>query len=225
MKPGIQIISSNDQLTAELAYAIVELGYPVVQMSTDFAIHPHAQIIFMDTEDQTSHFLSIPETIPTVLIHADISSVADQHSLLSLKNPFSKGRLLEVLENLIQNLNPEPGDAVNSPTGKLDKLQDRIFVRYRDKMVRLEIDQILYIEADRNYSRIFCTNKEYVVAVTLKAMETKLPEHYFFRIHRSYVVNLAHIDEVAETHLVIARKALPVSKSLRSSLLRRLQTI
>ena len=92
-------------------------------------------------------------------------------------------------------------------------------------MVRLEIDQILYIEADRNYSRIFCTNKEYVVAVTLKAMETKLPEHYFFRIHRSYVVNLAHIDEVAETHLVIARKALPVSKSLRSSLLRRLQTI
>ena len=56
-------------------------------------------------------------------------------------------------------------------------------------------------------------------------MEAKLPISDFFRIHRSYIVNLRQIDEVSETHLVIAKKALPISKTLRSDLLQRLQTI
>lgn len=105
------------------------------------------------------------------------------------------------------------------------KLEDRIFVRHKEKMVKLEIEQVLCVEADRNYSRIHSKNKEYMVAVTLKNMASKLPGSVFYRIHRSYIVNLLHVDEVAETHLVIAQKALPISKTLKAGLLKRLQTI
>ena len=104
-------------------------------------------------------------------------------------------------------------------------LSDRIFVRHKERMVKIFIEDIFYIEAERNYCRIFTKNKEYLLATTLKLMEEKLPARHFIRIHRSYIINLSQVDEVAESHLVIARKAIPLSKSLREELLKRIQTI
>ena len=49
-------------------------------------------------------------------------------------------------------------------------LKDRIFIRHKDKMIKLLIDDILYIEADRNYSRIFTNGKEYLLSITLKTI-------------------------------------------------------
>ncbi len=104
-------------------------------------------------------------------------------------------------------------------------LSDRIFVKHKEKMVKIFIADILYIEADRNYSHIFTQNKEYMLTITLKAIEDKMPSHHFLRVHRSYIVNLAQVDEVAENHVIIGEKAIPLSISSREDLLKRLQTI
>ena len=92
-------------------------------------------------------------------------------------------------------------------------------------MVKVNIKDILYIEAERNYCRIYSKDKEYLLVMTLKDMDEKLPQKHFIRVHRSFIVNLAQIDEVATSHIVIARKAIPVSKTLKEELLNRLQTI
>lgn len=104
-------------------------------------------------------------------------------------------------------------------------MNDRIFVKHKEKMVKLYIEDILYIEAERNYSRIFTKTKEFILATTLKIMEEKLPTRSFIRVHRSYLVNLAQIDEVSENHVIINGKAVPLSNALREDLLRRIQTI
>ncbi len=104
-------------------------------------------------------------------------------------------------------------------------LSDRIFVRHKEKMIKIMVADILYMEADRNYSRIFTNNKEYLLAITLKSIEEKLPLDLFVRIHRSYIINLAHIDEVADGHVVIAQKAIPLSAGLKEQLLQRIQTL
>jgi DNA-binding LytR/AlgR family response regulator len=104
-------------------------------------------------------------------------------------------------------------------------LSDRIFVRYREKMIKIIVSEILYIEADRNYCRIFTKNKEYLLSITLKTIEEKLPGRIFLRTHRSYIINLAHIDEVAEGHVIIAQKAIPLSAGLKEQLLQRIQTL
>lgn len=104
-------------------------------------------------------------------------------------------------------------------------LSDRIFVRLKDKMFKIMITDILYIEADRNYSRIFTGNKEYLLSTTLKMIEEKLTGHLFVRIHRSYVINLAHVDEVADDHVIISQKAIPLSAGLKDHLLERIQTL
>jgi DNA-binding LytR/AlgR family response regulator len=104
-------------------------------------------------------------------------------------------------------------------------LSDRIFVRHREKMIKIIVAEILYIEADRNYCRIFTRDKEYLLSITLKTIEEKLPGRVFLRTHRSYIINLAHIDEVAEGHVIIAQKAIPLSAGLKEQLLQRIQTL
>jgi len=91
--------------------------------------------------------------------------------------------------------------------------------------VKVPIENILYIEAERNYCRIYTKTKEYLLVITLKDMDEKLPTKHFLRIHRSFVVNISQIDEVATSHVVIAKKAIPISKTLKEELLNRLQTI
>ena len=98
-------------------------------------------------------------------------------------------------------------------------------MKSNDKMVKIVIENIFYIEAERNYCQIFSKDKSYLLVMTLKEIGEKLPEANFLRVHRSFIVNLAHIDEVAGTHLVVSRKAIPLSKACREDLLKRLQTI
>ncbi len=104
-------------------------------------------------------------------------------------------------------------------------LSDRIFVRHKEKMIKIFIEDILYIEAERNYCRIFTKTKEYLLSTTLKIMEEKLPTRNFVRVHRSYMVNLSQVDEVSENHVIVNQKAIPLSNSLREDLLKRINMI
>ncbi len=104
-------------------------------------------------------------------------------------------------------------------------MSDRIFVKHKEKMVKVFIEDILHIEADRNYSKISTKNKEYLLGTTLKIMEDKLPKPQFVRVHRSFLVNVKQIDEVSENHVIINQKAIPLSISMRDDLLKHLRTI
>ena len=104
-------------------------------------------------------------------------------------------------------------------------LNDRIFVRHREMIVKIFIADILYVEADRNYCHLFTANKEYLMTTTLKVMEDKLPVNHFVRVHRSFLVNLTQLDEVGDGHVVVNGKSIPLSHNLRDSLLKRIRTI
>ena len=84
---------------------------------------------------------------------------------------------------------------------------------------------ILYMEADRNYSRIFTSQKEFVLSITLKYIEEKLRIPFFMRIHRSYLVNMMHINQVLEADVMIGDKAIPLGTGMREKLMQRMQTL
>jgi DNA-binding LytR/AlgR family response regulator len=107
----------------------------------------------------------------------------------------------------------------------LEVLLDRIFVRHNGKMVKLLLDDILYIEADRNYSNIVTSTGNYLVSTTLKVVENEMKSHMFLRVHRSYMVNISKLDVVADNHLEINRKVIPLSKSFKEHLMKHLHTI
>lgn len=145
-----------------------------------------------------------------------------------ISKPFKQLDLQRAIELTISRMaGHATGLDTENKTGEAQPfiLSDRIFVRLRDKMVKIMLADILYLEADRNYSRIFTSSREYVLAVTLKTIEDKMNMNLFMRIHRSYLVNIAQVDEVTESHVIIATKPIPLGFGMRDQLMHRIKTL
>jgi len=145
-----------------------------------------------------------------------------------ISKPYKQIDLQRAIELTISRLAADESKLLPFDSGDSGQpfiLSDRIFVRQREKMIKIFVADILYIEADRNYCRIFSKTHEYLLCITLKTIEEKLDNRIFLRVHRSYIINLSHIDAVAEDHVIINQKAIPVSEGLKEKLLQRIQTL
>ena len=142
-----------------------------------------------------------------------------------ISKPFKKLDLQHAIELTMGRLDKNKSSSEEDTTSISPFVQnDSIYVRRNERMIKIMISDIYYFEADRNYCKIFAKNKECLLVMTLKEINDKLPQAHFLRIHRSFIINLSHVDEVAGTHVVIHKKAIPLSKTLRGELMNRLQT-
>ncbi len=144
-----------------------------------------------------------------------------------ISKPFIQLDLQRAIELTISRMaGQEPTNKPgNDEEGHTFILSDRIFIRHKEKMVKLMIADILYVEAERNYSRIFTTNNEYLLSVTLKTIEEKLPDRLFMRIHRSWLVNLRQVEAVGDDFVMVANREVPLSESLKGDLLAHMQKL
>lgn len=104
-------------------------------------------------------------------------------------------------------------------------LKDRVFVRVKDRLVKIALEDIWYLEAESNYSRLWTSHKEYILAATLKKMEAGLPEALFMRVHRSFLVNISKIDEISEGYIYIGIKRVPLARGFREKLVHQIRTL
>lgn len=85
----------------------------------------------------------------------------------------------------------------------LGKEQDYFFVKSSGRQHRICFEDILYIESIRDYVNIKTSEEEFIVLDTLKSMEKQLPESFFMRIHKSFIVNLNHIKNTTTKKIII----------------------
>ena len=80
-----------------------------------------------------------------------------------------------------------------------------IYVKSDYKIVRINIEQIRYIEAMSEYLRISCEGKDkpVIVLLSMKKIEEHLPSNKFMRIHRSFIINLEKVSEVKKNHVLM----------------------
>jgi two-component system LytT family response regulator len=75
---------------------------------------------------------------------------------------------------------------------------ERISLSHTNGFTIVELQDIIRLEADDNYTKVYTTDKKtYYISKPLKQFEEHLPDHIFFRLHRSYMINLRHIQEYA----------------------------
>ncbi len=147
-----------------------------------------------------------------------------------LSKPFRKTDLHRAIELTISRLEEMQSQHEMKPLVKEEDdntfiLSDRIFVRFKDKMVKVLFDSILYVEAERNYCRIYTSTKDYLLTMPMKNMESKLPVSQFQRIHRSHIVNLSRVDEVSEGYVLIGNTKLSLSHTLRDEFFGRFRMV
>ncbi len=94
-------------------------------------------------------------------------------------------------------------------------LKDSIFVKKQHLYYRIQFDDIQFIKADNVYLEVNTKDKKFLVRSPLKDYLEKLPKKKFFRAHKSYIVNVDHIDAINSKDILINNTLIPISKDFK----------
>ncbi len=230
----IIIVEKDIPMAARISLHLNRLGYNIT------GIFSRAKDALHFLEQEVPDLILLDDQLKGQLNGIELAT-ADDNKLSSPVIYFNK-RTAETIDKMLpvslkrrrRNLKREIEDSLEISSGAVKNiyaknehciLQDRIFIRHREKMIKISLDDIRYIEADRNYCKVYCKEKRYLLVTTLKEVDEKLSDNRFLRIHRSYIANIAHIDEIGGNHVVIYNHSLPLSKNMRPELFKHLQVI
>ena len=93
-----------------------------------------------------------------------------------------------------------------------------VYVKSEYKLIRLDFDDILYIEGLKDYVKIYfeAPRKPVLSLVNMKRVEDCLPKPQFMRVHRSFIVNMAKVSMVDRGRIVVGDVFIPVSESYKN---------
>jgi DNA-binding LytR/AlgR family response regulator len=182
-------------------------------------------LVFLDimmpemTGMQFLQSLSNRPQIIFVTSESQFAAEAFEHAVTDfLVKPVSEERFLKAVmraSSLMHN-------NTTSPTTSNDHY---LFVKVNSSLVKINIDEILYIEAMADYVTIHTAEHRYTVHSTMKTIQESLPANNFFRVHNSFIVNIDKISVIEDNMVVINKKLLPVSRSRVKPLMQRLNLI
>jgi len=241
-KTRILIVEDDMIIAANISVQLSNLGYEVMGIETrgeEAILHARANtpdIILLDINlkgaingIEAAIEFQKSKRIPIIYLTANsdettFAKAKATHPYAFISKPFNNLDLQRTIALVVDQIHENRAEAKDI-SEHFEIMVDRIFVRHNGRMVKLLLDEILYIEADRNYSNIITSSGNYLISTTLKVVEKEIKSHLFIRVHRSYMVNISKLDVVSDNHLEINRKVIPISKSFKEHLLKHLHTI
>lgn len=133
-----------------------------------------------------------------------------------LLKPITFERFLKSVDKITQRLETVPA-VQHSPVEQSSTAPAFIFVKDGTKLVKVKLDEILYIEGLKDYVTIHTDNQKIVTLQRLKALEEQLPSTKFIRIHNSYIVSLDSIEVIQKNEVQIKGVSLPIGDTYRKS--------
>ena len=175
-----------------------------------------------DGFDLLDSYIDTPELkIPYVIIISEDTTHAfkafEYNAIDYLAKPASKKRFNEAIAKTV--LQAKMKENFQDYDG------EHIFVKSNLKKRKIYINEIKWIEALGDYAGFQVNGKRYVVKTTLAAIEEKIGNEAFVRVHRSYIVNVNWIRDIDDSSLVINGKLIPISRNNRQTLMRKLNLL
>ncbi len=122
-----------------------------------------------------------------------------------LLKPFTFNRFLQAVNNAQENI-------VRRTSGAQP---DFIFVKTENRLEKIMLNEIVYIEGMRDYRRIHTTNKRIMTLQNFSEFETLIPSSLVCRVHKSYMVALNKIESIERSRIKIADQLIPVSETYK----------
>lgn len=128
-----------------------------------------------------------------------------------LLKPFSFERFVKAVNKVRTQLD------IGRSHEQQDKEPQHIFVRSGYDTVKIFLDDILYVEAMKDYVRFVTKTQKFLSLKSMKEVITELPEDQFIRVHRSFIVPKAKISRVSPQKLSVDKYEIPIGESFRSA--------
>ncbi|WP_298496296.1 LytTR family DNA-binding domain-containing protein [uncultured Algibacter sp.] len=135
----------------------------------------------------------------------------------------------ERFEKAIKKAEDKVSKPVVSASSSTEKVEtssgNDLYVNIDRRLIKIDIPSIYLIEAKGDYIQVKTEDKNYTVHSTLKKIEEKLPNDLFLKVHRSYVINIKKIIDIEDNSVLIKKDVIPVSRSNRPELMKRLNLL
>jgi DNA-binding LytR/AlgR family response regulator len=154
-------------------------------------------------------FLSKPYTLTNVRIAIDLAI-----------NNFAVSREQEPTGKIIP-LDKNNNRGNSSPEREMIlRMNDHIFVKHNYAFVKLKLSDLLYMEADNNYTNIITSDKKFLLRLSLNQLLEKINYKALVRIHRSFAVNINAIQSFNEQEVEIGQQHLPIGRNYKEEFLK-----
>ncbi len=211
-----QHISGVSQMELTASFALAQDVY-------DYLKTNHVDVIFLDIQmpglngiDFLKSLINPPKIIFTTAFSEFALEGYELNVVDYLLKPITFERFEKATQKIIEILNIE-----NTSNGnQFETLSDQnIIIKSSHQLVKINLNDILYIEGMHKYIKIVTTNKKHTTLFGLTAMEKELDNFPFFRCHRSFIINYTKIDLIDGNTAIIDGHKIPISKSNKADLI------
>lgn len=228
----IRTIAIDDEpLALQLVTSYVEKT-PILELkgafdnpidAMEFLDQNEVDLIFLDIEMPDLNGLEFTRILtnkPKIIFTTAYEKYALQGFKLDaidyLLKPFSYEEFYKAAEKSKKQIGYERADKKGD---EVDSNNEFLFLKSEYKIRRINFNDIIYIEGLKDYVKVFLKNeaKPIMSLSSLKALEAKLPETKFMRVHRSFIVNLEKIDTIERSRIVFGKVYIPVSEQYKEA--------
>jgi len=189
----------------------------------------NCDLILLDIEMPTLTGLELAKLLPKpspalvlVTTHRDFAVAAFELQAVDyLVKPVEFARFNQAITKVLA----QRPTAVPRVAPKAAEPTSDLFVKVGTKTIKINFDDVLYIEALSTYSVLVTTTQKHIVYLTLKALSERLPFAHFVRVHRSYIVNVRRIEAIEDNMLKLGAYEVPVGKSYQEEFTRHLRSL
>ncbi len=129
-------------------------------------------------------------------------------------------KTVKKVRNSIRTKNPG-----NSDQSEQENKKNVLYINIDRRLIKIVMPSIQVIEAKGDYIEIKTDDTVHRVHTTLKKIREKLPEQQFLQIHRSFIINFDRIVDIEDNSVLIEKQVIPISRSNRPELMRRLNLL
>ena len=180
-------------------------------------------VLFLDVEMPLMSGIDLLSTLqnpPAVVLITSNPKYAVQafdHQVVDyLVKPISYARFLTAARHALAAVEARPG--TEQPVADANST----FIKVDNKLVRVRFDEVLYVEALGDYVHIVMEGQKLIVHSTMRAVEEKFPMQIFGRVHRSFIVNMRHVQAIDDNAVVIGKKHISIGQTYLRDVLQRL---
>lgn len=129
--------------------------------------------------------------------------------------PFSFNRLVKAVNKISDALTPKRG--INEVSNS-ENTATRFFVKGDKKQHQIDLNNLLYIEAYGNYTKLFLEDEMIVSHEKISHYEEVLNTSNFLRVHKSFIVSISKIKFIEGNHILIREHKIPIGQTYKSSI-------